>query len=59
MCCLPRDADPEAERDNARIVFLQPNGRVAPDFYGPFLLFDPYLRDWELFDSTETDFKVH
>ena len=26
---MPRDADPEAERDNARIVFLQPNGRVA------------------------------
>ena len=26
MWCLPRDADPEAERGNAHVVFLQPDG---------------------------------
>ena len=29
MWCLPRDVDPEAERGNAHVVFLQPDSRVA------------------------------
>ena len=33
--------------------------KIIQVFRGLFLLFTPYLSNQELFDSTETDFKVH
>ena len=33
--------------------------KIIQVFWGLFLLFTPYLSNRELFDSTETDFKVH